>query len=459
MDEQEPGESRGSRDQIFTVSRINREVRQLLETGFRTIRVQGELSNVARPRSGHMYFTLKDSAAQVRCAMFRQSNLRLTFAPADGLAVLCRGRLSLYEARGDFQLIVEHMEEAGEGDLQRQFERLKQKLDQQGLFAQEHKRVIPALPGRIGVITSPTGAAVRDVLHVLKRRFPAVPIHIYPVPVQGEGAAARIVSAIELAATRADCDVLILTRGGGSLEDLWAFNDEALARAIYDCPIPVISGVGHEIDSTIADFVADLRAPTPSGAAELAVPDAEDWTRRFAAAQDRLLGAAARRLNEVRRRHEWLGQRLWRLHPGNRLRQRAQRLDELEQRLGLACKSLLRHRRARLQTLVKSLQAVSPVPGLKSARIRLEGCEGRLVTGFRHRLDLARRRVEAVTRTLAAVGPEATLARGYAIVTTLPDGGIVRDQAQVSPGSDVSVQVARGQFSATVKEKDPSADG
>jgi exodeoxyribonuclease VII large subunit len=366
--------------------------------------------------------------------------------------------LSLYEARGDFQLIVEHMEEAGEGDLQRQFEHLKQTLDKQGLFAQEHKQAIPTLPGRIGVVTSPTGAAVRDVLHVLKRRFPAVPVHIYPVPVQGEGAAARIVSAIRLAVDRADCDVLILTRGGGSLEDLWAFNDEALARAIFDCPIPVIAGVGHEIDFTIADFVADLRAPTPSGAAELAVPDAGDWARRFAASQDRLRGAATRRMDELKRRHEWLAQRLWRLHPGNRLRQRTQRLDELELRLAMACRSLLRHRRARLQTLVKSLQGVSPLPALRAGRARLEGYEGRLVTALRHQLNLARRRVEAVTRTLAAVGPEATLARGYAIVTTLPDGKIVRDQSQVSRGSDVAVRVARGSFCATVTDNDPPGD-
>ena len=248
--------------------------------------IEGELSNLARPASGHIYFSLKDASAQLRCAMFRGNNRRLNFRPADGDAVVCRGRLSLYEARGEYQLVVDYMEAAGEGRLQRAFEALKRKLAEEGLFDQALKRPAPTLPRRIGVITSPSGAAVRDILHVLARRFPAVPVRIYPVPVQGDCSSTGDRSRARSGGARADCDVLILARGGGSLEDLWPFNEEMVARAIRACPMPVISGVGHEIDFTIADFAADLRAPTPSGAAELAVPDQSEWLRDAHAASD-----------------------------------------------------------------------------------------------------------------------------------------------------------------------------
>ena len=443
----------GERAEIFTVSRLNREARTLLETGFSSVRVEGELSNMARPGSGHMYFTLKDQGAQVRCAMFRQSNLRLRFRPEDGQAVICRGRLSIYELRGDYQLIVEAMEPAGEGDLQREFERLKTKLAAEGLFAEEHKRPLPALPSRIGVVTSPTGAAIRDILHVLARRFPAVPVLVYPVPVQGDGAAAKIAAAIRAAGERAECDVLILARGGGSLEDLWAFNEEVLARAVYDSEIPVISGVGHEIDFTIADFVADLRAPTPSGAAELAVPDGQEWRRRFEVTGARLQTAARRRLTDLGKQLRWLSQGLWRLHPGNRLRQQAQRLDELEARIGIACRGRIRHCRSQLAALKAGLRAASPLPAIRAARQRLEADKGLLRSAVRHRLDESRNRLEVLYKTLEALGPAATLERGYAIVT-LPEGPIVRDPAQVTRGQDVSVRVAKGRFSARVTDED-----
>lgn len=441
------------RAEIFTVSRLNQEARYLLETGFPSVRVEGELSNMARPGSGHIYFTLKDQGAQVRCAMFRQNNLRLGFRPEDGQAVICRGRLSIYELRGDYQLIVENMEPAGEGDLQREFERLKKKLAAEGLFAEEHKRPIPALPSRIGVITSPTGAAIRDILHVLGRRFPAVPVRVYPVPVQGEGAAGKIAAAIRTAGARAECDVLILARGGGSLEDLWAFNEEALARAIYDSEIPVISGVGHEIDFTIADFVADLRAPTPSGAAELAVPDSREWLRRFEATETRLQTVVRRRLADLGKQIKWHSQGLWRMHPGNRLKQQAQRLDELELRIGVACRSRIRHYRSQLAALKAGLRAASPLPTIRAARQRLQAGEGLLRSAMRHRLDDSRRRLEVLAKTLEALGPTATLDRGYAIVT-LPEGSIVRDPAQVDRGQDVSVRVAKGRFSARVTDAD-----
>jgi exodeoxyribonuclease VII large subunit len=262
---------------VYSVSRLNREARVLLERGFGTLWLEAEISNFSRPSSGHWYFCLKDAAAQVRCAMFRQRNMLCAFTARDGQKVLVRARIGLYEPRGEFQLIVDHLEDAGLGALQRQFEELRARLAAEGLFATARKRPLPTLPKRIGVITSPTGAAVRDILHVLARRFPAVAVLIYPVAVQGAQAPAELVAALKTAAARQECDVLILARGGGSLEDLWAFNDEKLARAIVASPIPVISGVGHEVDFTIADFAADVRAPTPSAAAELVVPDAEEW--------------------------------------------------------------------------------------------------------------------------------------------------------------------------------------
>src|SRR5271168_2194274 len=272
--------ARPDRD-IYSVSRLNREVRVLLERGFGGLWLEAEISNFARPSSGHWYFSLKDAAAQVRCCMFRQRNMLCGFAPLDGQKILVRARIGLYEPRGEYQLIIDHMEDAGLGALKRRFEELAAKLAAEGLFAPERKRPLPKLPRRIGVITSPSGAAIHDILHVLARRLAAIPVLLYPVAVQGAAAAAEIVAALNLAGRRAECDVLILARGGGSLEDLWAFNDEALARAIAACPIPVVSGVGHEVDTTIADFAADVRAPTPSAAAEMVVPDGEEWLRNI----------------------------------------------------------------------------------------------------------------------------------------------------------------------------------
>jgi exodeoxyribonuclease VII large subunit len=262
--------------EIFTISQLNAQARMLLERGLGSVWLEGEISNLARPASGHWYFSLKDESAQVRCAMFRNRSMLVRFPVKDGARVLARGRVSLYEARGEFQVVIDHLEEAGEGALRRRFEELKRKLLAEGLFEATQKKPLPTLPSRIGVITSPTGAALRDILHILQRRFPAVPVLVYPVAVQGEAAPREIVQALQLADARRECDVLILARGGGSLEDLMAFNEESVARAIHACGIPIISGVGHETDVTIADFVADERAPTPSGAAERSVPDSAD---------------------------------------------------------------------------------------------------------------------------------------------------------------------------------------
>ena len=389
---------------VYSVTRLNREARTLLEAGLPGLWIEGELSNFSRPGSGHWYFSLKDAGAQVRCAMFRGNNSRVRVAPRDGLQVLLRARVSLYEARGDYQLIVEHLEEAGEGALRRRFEELKARLAAEGLFDAARKRPLPALPRRIGVVTSPSGAAIRDVLHVLERRFPAVPVLLYPVPVQGAGAGATIASAIALASARCEVDVLIVARGGGSLEDLWAFNDEAVARAIHACSMPVVTGIGHEIDFTIADFVADLRAPTPSAAAELVVPDRAEWLRGLAAGLGRLAAALARSAGRRRERLAWLARRLAQLHPRPRLAARAQRLDELEQRLE------------------------------RALRRQLAQCGARLT---------------AAARTLQAVSPLATLERGYAIVQHA-DGRVARAAAEFVAGDTLRARTAHGSLLATV---------
>ena len=391
---------------VYSVTRLNREARTLLEAGLPGLWIEGELSNFSRPGSGHWYFSLKDATAQVRCAMFRGNNARIRVVPRDGLQVLLRARVSLYEARGDYQLIVEHLEEAGEGALRRRFEELKARLAAEGLFEIARKRPLPALPRRVGVVTSPSGAAIRDVLHVLERRFPAVPVLLYPVPVQGAGAGAAIAVAIALASARREVDVLIVARGGGSLEDLWAFNDEAVARAIHACSMPVVTGIGHEIDFTIADFVADLRAPTPSAAAELVVPDRGEWLRGLAGGVGRLAAALARAASRRRERLAWLGRRLVQLHPRQRLAARAQRLDELELRLERALRRALTQCGARLAAAARTLQAVSPL---------------------------------------------ATLERGYAIVQHA-DGRVARAAAEFAPGDTLRARTAHGSLLATVTQ-------
>ena len=427
---------------IFTVAALNREARRLIEDNFGVIWVEGEISNLARPSSGHMYWSLKDDSAQVRCAMFRQSNRLLKFSPENGQQVLARGRVSLYEARGEFQLILDYLEPAGEGLLRQRFEELKRKLAAEGLFAAERKKPLPVLPRRIGVITSPSGAAVRDVITILRRRFPAVPVLVYPTAVQGERAAAEIARTLELADRRGDCDVLILTRGGGSVEDLWSFNEEIVARALAALVTPVISGVGHEVDFTIADFVADVRAPTPSGAAELAVPEQSEWLSTLGIFARRLSRAAAQQLADVKGLLDGLAHRLNRSHPGVQLRESNQRLDDLEVRLKLSWQRLLDERRSQLAALQDRCRWSSR--GLERAMIELIG----------HRQT----RLELAARALQAIGPLATLERGYAIVTSQDDGNVVTDAATVAPGAGVEVRLARGELTATVNESRPSDD-
>lgn len=438
---------------IYTPSRLNREARILLERGFATLWIEGELSNFSRPSSGHWYFSLKDAGAQLRCAMFKQRNLMTQFAPKDGLHVLARGRVSLYEPRGDYQFIVEHMEEAGEGALRRQFEILKAKLAAAGLFAAEHKKPLPPLPRRIGVITSPTGAALRDILNILRRRFPAIPVRIYPVPVQGAQAAEQIAAAIALASARQDCDVLILARGGGSLEDLWSFNEEIVARAMYECDVPIVTGVGHEIDFTIADLVADVRAPTPSGAAELVAPDASQYLRGLALTLQRIANAARRAMIDARDRSDWLSKRLLQLHPGVTLRQKAQHVDELEQRLRRGLLQQLAHLKSRLAEQSAHLRRHSPALRLTAAQGRLTTLHAQLNASVRRRLESWRSRFGIAARTLDAVSPLATLQRGYAIVTDAT-GAVVTSAGEVRVGDSVRARLSRGSLLARVESID-----
>jgi exodeoxyribonuclease VII large subunit len=441
--------ARPDRD-IYSVSRLNREVRVLLERGFGSLWLEAEISNFARPSSGHWYFSLKDATAQVRCAMFRQRNMLCAFTARDGQKVLVRARIGLYEPRGEYQLIVDHMEDAGLGALKRQFEELSAKLSLEGLFAAERKRPLPSLPRRIGIITSPTGAAVRDILHVLARRFPATAVLIYPVSVQGAQAAAEIVAALEVTGRRAECDVLILARGGGSLEDLWAFNDERLARAIVASPIPVITGIGHEIDFTIADFAADVRAPTPSAAAELVVPDAEEWLNAYVRFGARLQRGMRRRLEEHRERLRWLTGRLDQVSPAARLGAQAQRLDELEQALVRALRRRLQEHRERLRWLSGRAAQVSPSTRLTQQLLRLKNLDQRLSRTWRHALDSRREKLLPLVRTLNAVSPLATLERGYAIVS-VEGGTILRNAAHAKPGTIIEARLAQGRVRAKVE--------
>ncbi len=436
--------------QVLTVTELNRAARSLLEGSFPLLWIEGEISNLARPASGHLYLSLKDSTAQVRCAMFRNRAIHLAFRPENGMQVLVRARVSLYEARGEYQLLLEHMEEAGDGALRRAFEALKKRLDQEGLFAAERKRKLPEIPRCIGVVTSPSGAAIRDILSVLRRRFPAIPVIIYPVAVQGEGAAAQIAAMIELAGRRNECDVLIVGRGGGSLEDLWAFNEEAVARAIHASPLPVVSAVGHEIDFTIADFVADQRAATPSAAAELLSPDGSELLQRVTALHARMQQAMQRQLVQARERLQWHQKRL--KHPGRRLQEIAQRLDELEQRLSTACGHRLRHKRAELNAIAARLQRCTPAHRIEMVLTKCAAVRNSIHAAMRHRLQSSHQRMSILSGRLDAVSPLAVLGRGYAIVRKLPEGSIIRSSSAVRKGDEVEARLGSGSILCTVQE-------
>jgi exodeoxyribonuclease VII large subunit len=438
----------------LTVSQLNRQVKTLLDSHFDFVWVEGEVSNFAAPSSGHWYFSLKDGKAQVRCAMFSRSNQRIKFTPGNGDALRLRCRVSLYEGRGEFQLIVEHLEHAGAGALQITFEKLKAKLQAEGLFDPARKLPLPGSVSQLGVITSPTGAAIHDILSVLRRRCPAVSVFVLPVAVQGEGAAAQISTAIERANRwhregKIQLDALIIGRGGGSLEDLWAFNEEIVARAIADSELPIVSAVGHEVDFSISDMVADVRAPTPSAAAELLSPDQQEWLQRLQSVENALARLIQRKLSDLTTQLSHLKQRL--KHPGAQLRENAQRVDDLEQRLILAQKNqLLRHRSA-LDLLESRLVSQSPLPRIQQLQADAQHWHKQIEAAMHHRLQQSANRLAHLGQMLDSLSPLGTLQRGYAIVTDT-SGQVVRNAGEVSVGDEVEARLAKGRLGLIVSK-------
>lgn len=435
---------------IFTVSRLNQTVRLLLEREVGQVWISGEISNFTQPASGHWYFTLKDDTAQVRCAMFRNSNRRVTFRPQHGQQILVRASITLYEPRGEYQIIVESMQPAGEGLLQQKYEQLKAKLAAEGLFDQQSKQPLPSPAHCVGVITSKTGAALHDILHVLKRRDPSLPVVIYPTAVQGEDAPGQIVRAIALANSRKECDVLIVGRGGGSLEDLWSFNDERVARAIFASQIPIVSAVGHETDVTIADFVADLRAPTPSAAAEMVSRNQLELLRQLQSGQQRLEMAMDYYLANRTRRFTQLEHRLQQQHPQLRLARQQTVLERLRQRMTYAMDNQLKRSGQRQQRMTQRLNQHSPQPRIHRAQNRVQQLEYRLAQLMSARLSATRERFGNAMTHLDAVSPLATLARGYS-VTTATDGNVLKQTKQVKAGDVLTTRLVDGWVESEVK--------
>lgn len=435
---------------IHTVSGLNQTVRTLLEAELPMLWVEGEVSNLSRPSSGHLYFSLKDAHAQIRCALFQNRAFLFRDCPRNGQQVLLRGRVSLYEPRGDYQIIVDYVEEAGHGALQRAYDELRLRLERAGWFAPERKYPLPRFPRQIGVITSPTGAALRDVLATLRRRCPGLPVLIHPVPVQGEGAAARIAQAIQRASQRRDCEVLLLVRGGGSLEDLWAFNEEIVARAIVECSIPVVTGIGHETDVTIADFAADLRAATPTAAAELASPDRLEWLGNVRSLDERLQRAMRQALNRRRPEIDRLREHLSRSQPRRRLQDHNQRLDELEQRLQQASRHRIDQKWLRLVGLEGRLRARTPAIHLREERRHIQALAERLRTATCHRLHAASQQIKILSGSLHALSPLATLDRGFAILRRPADGAILRAREAVV-GESVEALLSEGRLLCEIK--------
>lgn len=430
---------------ILSVSDLNRLARLTLERGLTQVWVAGEISNLTRAASGHWYFTLKDSQAAVRCAMFRNRNQLLDWVPQNGLRVEVRAQATLYEPRGEFQLSVEAMRRAGLGALYEAYARLKERLEREGMFDAARKRPLPTYPRRIGIVTSPKAAALRDVLTTLARRWPLASIVLYPSPLQGDGAAERIAAALRTASERGECEVLLLVRGGGGIEDLWAFNEEAVARAIAACPIPVVSGIGHETDYTIADFVADRRAPTPTGAAQLATPDAVELRQHLRHLAQRLTLAQQRRLHSLAQRVDGLVQRL--RHPAERLAHRRRHLSQLARRLALAQAGRLRLARQEVTHLQARLHRAVPRPDQLKAKVHELG--GRLARATLNLRQQKANRLATLAAHLAHLNPAAVLERGYSIVRRA-DGSIVRDSRALTLDEAVELTLARGMAGARI---------
>ncbi|MBE5222548.1 MULTISPECIES: exodeoxyribonuclease VII large subunit [Pectobacterium] len=442
---------------IFTVSRLNQTVRQLLEMEMGQIWLSGEISNLSQPSSGHWYFTLKDERAQVRCAMFRTSNRKVTFRPQNGQQVLIRASITLYEPRGDYQLLAESMQPAGDGLLQQQFEQLKQRLAAEGLFDQQFKQVLPSPAKQVGVITSASGAALHDILQVLQRRDPSLPVIVYPTSVQGAEAPLQIVRAIELANQRDECDVLIVGRGGGSLEDLWSFNDERVARAIFASRIPIVSAVGHETDVTIADFVGDLRAPTPSAAAELVSRNQLELLRQIQSQRQRLEMAMDYYLAQRNRDFTRLHHRLQQQHPQLRLARQQAQLVKLRQRLDDAMQQQLRQTSRRSERLQQRLMQQQPQTRIHRAQQRLQQLSYQMQSAVERQLNQNKQKLGIACSRLEGVSPLATLARGYNI-TTAPDGKVLKNVAQISLGETLKTRLQDGWVESQVTTRAPNPE-
>ncbi|TWJ19648.1 exodeoxyribonuclease VII large subunit [Geobacter argillaceus] len=439
-----------SEKRILTVSQLTALVRGVLEENFQQVWVEGEISNLAQPSSGHCYFTLKDGTAQIRCVMFRGAARMLRFRPQDGMGLIARGRLSVYDQRGDYQLLVEYLEPKGVGALQLAFQQLKERLAREGLFDERHKKPLPLLPQRIGIVTSPTGAAIHDILHVLNRRFANLEILLYPVKVQGEGAGGEIAAAIREFNRHGQVDVLIVGRGGGSLEDLWAFNEEVVARSIHASKIPVISAVGHEVDVTIADLVADLRAPTPSAAAELVVGSKVELEERLILLEHRLQQAMRHCFADLRGRLTASTRAL--RDPTTLLGHAAQRVDDLAERLAQATRWGVAARKERLERRIGQLRMASPLLKVERGRELLISCQARNAAALCRQLDRNRERLAIAGSALHALSPLLTLGRGYAVVQKYPELAVVKDAGQLAAGDRLNVILQKGEVDCLVEK-------
>ncbi len=434
---------------IYQVSELTGQIQQMLESSYRSIWVEAEISSLSKPASGHWYFSLKDDRSQIRCAMFRNRASLSAYKPAEGELVRVRGKITVYAARGDMQMIIEHVEAAGEGLLQKQFDELKAKLQMEGLFSQETKQPLPRLPKSIGLITSPTGAAIQDVLSTLKRRFPSIPVRIYPTVVQGAEAASQIMTALQTANHENICDVLILTRGGGSLEDLWCFNDEQLVRSIVASAIPLVSAVGHEVDITLSDFAADLRAPTPTAAAEIVSPDRQDFIEQLSTTKSRLIRGQERYLTNLAQNIDWLSKRL--RHPSATISQYHQRLQQLKQALLVSQQRQISQGNTSVLYLNNRLKQTNPKGLIHTKRQVLSDLNIRLQNAVKRSLNTNRQRIDHLSAQLSAVSYERTLDRGYAIIEN-QSGDIITQSTSLNKDDTVTIRHADGSKHALIKE-------
>jgi len=438
------------RRSLFSVSQLNYATKMLLEDNLSSIQVIGEISNLSRPASGHLYFTLKDTRAQIRCALFKRQAQNLDFALENGLEIIVNANTSLYEARGDYQLIINSAQTSGDGALRQAFEQLKQQLQAQGIFSTQHKKSLPKIPKGIGIITSPTGAAIRDILSVLARRFPAIPVTLYPVMVQGDNAKNQISQAIITANQRKDCDVLILARGGGSLEDLWAFNEEMVAHAIFDSHIPIISGIGHETDTSIADYVADFRAATPTAAAEHCTPDGNQLLMQFKSYEQQLTKIITAQLMQRSRHVDWLTKNLNQQRPDKQLGFKAQKLQDLHHRLQRGIQQRLQQTKQQLTQQNTVLHLHSPKTRLQRLSTQTNSLKQRLNISINHRIYTAQQQLQNSVKSLQLISPLATLERGYTL-TYDTKKKIIQSSYELKTGQIIKTRLAQGSITSKIQ--------